>query len=161
AVTRCLLCNAEMTLMNVVQDDTMLVAGFEHHTFMCSSCHDVEQRLVFVRAEEPIPATQSIATGQRGSGSVPSPPDTTTTIKPTLYDEDAVAPQDAPVIGVQDEPAFQDKPVIALQDAPVIGVQDEPVFAAQDKPVVGVRDERTAEVQEEHAVEDAPPVADQ
>jgi len=170
---RCLLCNAEMTLMNVVQDDTMLVAGFEHHTFMCSSCHDVEQRLVFVRAEEPIPATQSIATGQRGSGSVPSPPDTTTTIKPTLFDEHAVAPQDAPVIGVQDEPAFQDKPVIALQDAPVIGVQDEPafqdkpvialqdapvigvqdepVFAAQDKPVVGVRDERTAEVQEEHA----------
>ena len=57
---RCLLCNAEMTLMNVVQDDTMLVAGFEHHTFMCSSCHDIEQRLVFVRAEKPLPATSPL-----------------------------------------------------------------------------------------------------
>src|SRR5262249_12958673 len=174
AVMRCLLCNAEMTLMNVVQDDTMLVAGFEHHTFMCSSCHDIEQRLVFVRAEEPIPATQSVATEQGGSESVPSPPDRTPTVKPTLFDEHAAAPQDAPVIGVQDEPSFQnspvidlqdapvlgvqdepsfqDKPVIALQDAPVIGVQDEPAFATQDEPVVGVRDEHIAEVQEEHAV---------
>jgi hypothetical protein len=52
---RCLLCDAEMILMSVVQDDTMLIAGFEHRTFMCSSCHDVERRLVFVRAAEPIP----------------------------------------------------------------------------------------------------------
>ena len=36
-----------MMLMNVVQDDTMAVPGFEHHTFKCSECKDVEQRLVY------------------------------------------------------------------------------------------------------------------
>jgi hypothetical protein len=40
-------CGAEMILMNVVQDETMPVAGFEHRTFMCSECHDVERRLAF------------------------------------------------------------------------------------------------------------------
>jgi hypothetical protein len=46
-------CGAEMALMNVVQDDTMAVSGFEHHTFMCSGCGDVEQRLVFAKPGEP------------------------------------------------------------------------------------------------------------
>jgi hypothetical protein len=41
-----------MLLMQSVQDETMAVAGFEHHTFMCSSCHDVERRLVFARQDE-------------------------------------------------------------------------------------------------------------
>jgi hypothetical protein len=38
-----------MLLMQTVQDDTMAVPGFERHTFMCSDCHDVEQRLVFIK----------------------------------------------------------------------------------------------------------------
>jgi hypothetical protein len=38
-----------MILMQAVQDDTMPVPGFERHTFMCSDCHDVEQRLVFIK----------------------------------------------------------------------------------------------------------------
>ena len=46
---RCLVCNAEMILMKVDQDDTMPVPGFERRTFMCSECHDVEQRLVFTK----------------------------------------------------------------------------------------------------------------
>jgi hypothetical protein len=41
-----------MLLMQTVQDDTMAVAGFEHRTFMCSDCHDVERRLVFTRPVE-------------------------------------------------------------------------------------------------------------
>jgi hypothetical protein len=54
-------CGAQMILMNVVRDDTMAVAGFEHHTYMCSDCKDVERRLVFARPAEdadpqPIPA---------------------------------------------------------------------------------------------------------
>jgi hypothetical protein len=44
---RCLVCAAAMNLMKVVEDDTMPVPGFEHHTFMCSACGDVERRLVF------------------------------------------------------------------------------------------------------------------
>jgi hypothetical protein len=43
-----------MILMQSVRDDTMAVSGFEHHTFMCSDCHDVERRLVFVRPAEQV-----------------------------------------------------------------------------------------------------------
>ena len=46
---RCLACGAEMHLMHVVQDETMLVPGYEHRTFMCSACGDIERRLVFAR----------------------------------------------------------------------------------------------------------------
>jgi hypothetical protein len=45
----CMACGAEMILMNVVQDDAIPVLGFEHHTFMCSECQDVERRLVFMK----------------------------------------------------------------------------------------------------------------
>jgi len=41
-----------MILMKVVQDDTMAVPGFEHRTFMCSACDDIERRLVFSRPIE-------------------------------------------------------------------------------------------------------------
>src|SRR5262245_63062590 len=46
---RCLACGAEMHLVDVVQDDTMPVPGYEHRTFRCSACGDIEQRLVFTR----------------------------------------------------------------------------------------------------------------
>jgi hypothetical protein len=41
-----------MLLMQSVQDETMPVPGFERHTFMCSSCQDVEHRLVFAKPSE-------------------------------------------------------------------------------------------------------------
>ena len=46
---RCTACDAEMILMRVVPDDTLGVAGFEYHAFMCSICHDVDRRRVFTR----------------------------------------------------------------------------------------------------------------
>jgi hypothetical protein len=46
---RCMACGAEMRLMQVVRDDTMMVAGYEHHTSQCSSCNEIEQRFVFSR----------------------------------------------------------------------------------------------------------------
>jgi len=46
---RCMGCGGEMILMNVVPDETMAVPGFEHHSFTCSECQDVEQRLVFTK----------------------------------------------------------------------------------------------------------------
>ena len=45
----CVACGAETILMNVVRDDTMAVLGFEHHTFRCSGCHNVERGLIFTR----------------------------------------------------------------------------------------------------------------
>jgi hypothetical protein len=43
-----------MILMHVVPDETMPVAGFEHHTFMCSECYDTERRLFFAKPSEPV-----------------------------------------------------------------------------------------------------------
>ena len=70
-----------MILMNVVQDDTMAVPGFEHHTFTCSDCEDTERRLVFtkpsresdteptpVQAAPPIAPASTVQDEQRRSG---------------------------------------------------------------------------------------------
>jgi hypothetical protein len=46
---RCVGCGAEMILVNVVRDDTMKILGFEHHSFRCVKCHDIDRRLVFIR----------------------------------------------------------------------------------------------------------------
>ena len=46
---RCLMCAAEMYVTQVVQDDTMPVPGFEHHTLECLECGNIERRLVFTR----------------------------------------------------------------------------------------------------------------
>ena len=47
----CMTCGAEMLLMHTVPDAAIEVAGFEHQTFMCSVCYDIERRLVFIRQE--------------------------------------------------------------------------------------------------------------
>jgi hypothetical protein len=53
-----------MLLMQTVQDETMPVPGFEHHTFMCSSCHDVENRLAFTKpSEQPNPEAMPVDAG--------------------------------------------------------------------------------------------------
>src|SRR6516225_6955174 len=43
----CLACGAEMRLVEVVEDTTMLVSGYEHQTWQCSGCSAVEQRMTF------------------------------------------------------------------------------------------------------------------
>ncbi len=51
-----------MSLIDVAQDDTMPVPGFEHHSFTCSACGDAERRLVFRQMgqtdERPVPARE-------------------------------------------------------------------------------------------------------
>ena len=47
---RCVPCGAEMHLVQVAGDDTMMVRGYEHHVFECSACCEVERRLIFNRA---------------------------------------------------------------------------------------------------------------
>ncbi len=39
--------NSEMLLIEAVQADANTLPGSQRHTFLCSSCHDVERRLVF------------------------------------------------------------------------------------------------------------------
>jgi hypothetical protein len=50
---RCLVCGAEMRVMQVVQDNTMMVPGYEHQTLQCVGCDEVERRFVFSRESEP------------------------------------------------------------------------------------------------------------
>jgi hypothetical protein len=75
---RCMACGAEMVLTNVVEDNTMAVPGFEHRTFVCSECQDVEHRLVFTKqgceGDTELMAEQA------------APP-----IAPTVQDEDVTA----------------------------------------------------------------------
>jgi hypothetical protein len=57
---RCRSCGAELILTNVVPDDTVAVRGVERHTFVCSTCHITERRLVFTKhgredETEPLP----------------------------------------------------------------------------------------------------------
>jgi hypothetical protein len=52
---RCMACGEEMRVVRVVPDDTMPVAGYEHHTLECPACHEVESRLAFTREIEPVP----------------------------------------------------------------------------------------------------------
>jgi hypothetical protein len=56
---RCLVCNAEMVLMEAVQADPATLPGFEHRTFLCPACHDVERRLAYARARTPSATSHS------------------------------------------------------------------------------------------------------
>jgi hypothetical protein len=42
-----------MHLVRVARDETMMVPGYEHHTFECSACGEVERRLIFTRTGRP------------------------------------------------------------------------------------------------------------
>ena len=46
---RCMACGGEMNLMKVAQDDTTAAHGYEHHTFSCSKCREMERRVVFMK----------------------------------------------------------------------------------------------------------------
>jgi hypothetical protein len=48
---RCLVCNAEMLLMEEVPADPTTLPEFEHHTFLCSACNRSERRLLFIGAK--------------------------------------------------------------------------------------------------------------
>jgi len=74
----CLACGAEMRLVQVAKDATMFVPGYEHHTWQCSSCSTVEQRMTFTRGGTPTP-TVPLEPAQ----TVPAEPTQTVPVEPT------------------------------------------------------------------------------
>jgi hypothetical protein len=122
---RCMACGAEMVLMNVVQDDTMAVPGFEHHTFTCSECQDVEERLVFTKQnresdtepmlEQAAPPVAPASTVQfepvaaSGLLSCPVEPDQTVSTVPAESTEPVQPTQTASLAPVQTAP---EEPII-------------------------------------------------
>jgi hypothetical protein len=83
---RCLVCDAEMALMNVRPDESMGVAGFERHTLQCPSCGDVEHRLIFNRERAAREAEQARVSAP------PVSPAATSTIEIPAIDETAPDP---------------------------------------------------------------------
>jgi hypothetical protein len=55
----CLECGGEMSLVQVIQDTTMLVPGYEHHTWRCSHCSRVEKRMTFTRVPTQVPVMEA------------------------------------------------------------------------------------------------------
>ena len=143
---RCLLCNAEMILMKVDQDDTMAVPGFERRTFICSECHDVERRFVFTKhAREGEPETVQVAPPIAGEQSNNEPiADEQGDNEPVPLEGEPeqlvqVAP---PIAGVQDDnkPApLEGEPEQLVQVAPPIADEqgdNEPVpLESEPEPV--------------------------
>jgi hypothetical protein len=73
----CIACGAEMRLMQAVPDTTMMVSGYEHHTWQCTGCDEVERRLVFTREKTP-------------AANVPVQPAAAAPVHPTAPQDDRV-----------------------------------------------------------------------
>lgn len=99
-----------MLLMQTVQDDTMAVAGFEHRTFMCSGCHDVESRLVFAR---PVEQTGSAVPEHTAPPIAPA-----TTIEPAASRPAAIDPPSSSAATI--EPPISPTAMVEHDDAPGI-----------------------------------------
>jgi hypothetical protein len=48
---RCITCGEVMRLVQAVSDQGMMVPGYEHLTYECPGCHEVERRLTFKTAQ--------------------------------------------------------------------------------------------------------------
>jgi hypothetical protein len=82
----CLACGAEMRLVQVVKDTTMLVSGYEHHTCQCSGCSTIEQRMTFTREKTPtqtVPAKPTQTVAYEPAQTAPVEPTQTAPVKPT------------------------------------------------------------------------------
>src|SRR5262249_31915093 len=73
----------------VVEDTTMFVSGYEHHTWQCSSCSTVEQRMTFTGEKTPAPT-------------VPEQPTQAVPVEPTqtapLQSAQAVPAEPTPIV---------------------------------------------------------------
>ena len=49
---RCLACGLNMQVVQVEKDTTMIVPGYEHHTWQCDGCGEAERRMTFIPKKE-------------------------------------------------------------------------------------------------------------
>ena len=88
----CIFCGAEMRLVKVEQDGSMMVTGYEYHTFECSSCQEVERRLTFTHEPTPHPGK-------------PVPVDTAPALSLVTKDQNEASPPMSPASTDQNEAA--------------------------------------------------------
>jgi hypothetical protein len=107
----CISCGAEMRLVQVQPDDTMMVTGYEHQTFLCLGCGETERRLTFTREPTPQPGEPMPQPGE------PAPIDQAAPVPPASASEDTAPPvspdavhhEDMPLASAASKP--QDQPV--------------------------------------------------
>ncbi len=81
---KCFVCGSEMRRDQMAGEESVSVSGFEHRTFRCSSCGDVERRLVLSTARDAEPAEPEPA--------IQSPAIQSSTIQSCSTDEQSAAP---------------------------------------------------------------------
>src|SRR6516162_846039 len=106
----CLGCGARMHLVQVVKATTMLVPGYEHHTWQCSGCSMVERRMTFTSESTPPPmvAVELVQTAPvEPAQTVPAEPNQAVQVEPS---QQAPLEPTVPVEAIQAataEPAIQ------------------------------------------------------
>ena len=129
----CLGCGAQMRLVQVVKDTTMLVPGYEHHTWQCSGCSTVERRMTFTSESTPPPmvAVELAQTAPvEPAQMVPAEPSQPVLVEPAQT-VPAEPSQTVPVEPSQMTPVETTVPVEAIQTAtaePTIQGQQPPRF---------------------------------
>ena len=105
----CLECGAEMRLVQATKDTTMLVPGYEHHTWQCTSCSTIERRMTFTHEKT---STQPVP--EEPTDTAPIEPAQTAPVEPTL-----TAPEDytAPMEPSQTRPV---ETTVAVEAAPTM-----------------------------------------
>ena len=112
----CLACGEEMRLIEVTKDTTMPVSGYEHHTWQCSACSTVEQRMTFscqntsTQTELLLEPIQSVFAPP--TQAVPPEPSEAIPVEPTA----AMSAELTEAVPVE---ATQTKPVEPIQALPV------------------------------------------
>jgi hypothetical protein len=120
----CLACGAEMILVQVVKDTTMLVSGYEHHTWQCSGCSTVEQRMTFTHEKTP---TQTVPV--EPTQTMPTEPIQTGPVEPIQVPVEPI--QAAPVKATQIVPG---EPTQTVAGEPTQTVAVEPTQTARVEP---------------------------
>jgi len=112
----CLACGEEMRLIEVTKDTTMSVSGYEHHTWQCSACSTVEQRMTFscqntsTQTELLLEAIQSVSAPP--TQTVATEPSEAIPVEPTA----AMSAELTEAVSVE---ATQTKPAESIQALPV------------------------------------------
>jgi hypothetical protein len=110
-----------MRLVEVIEDTTMFVSGYEHHTWQCSGCSVTERRMIFTRKKTPTPSVRIEA-----PHTMWAKPAQTVPIVPTSVQSDQTAPLETTV----QIKASQTEAVETTREAPV-----QPTIQTQTGPL--------------------------
>jgi hypothetical protein len=139
---RCLGCGAEMRLVQVARDETMMVPGYEDQTFECPQCHEIERRRVFRNAASSSGETSALVqpsspeTPSVAPGSIEAAPTEPQSVEPSPANPVSVAAA-PPIVTVAERSNEDDEAEEMLRRA--IAMVRGPVSGSQ--PVKGLTDE--------------------